>query len=895
MVDRSSLVIRVSGDAKAFNQLLREVRKETETLERSLSTIAKKSAIAFTALTAVLGLTVKSFATFEFALAGVGKTTDIADEELQGFGKTLQGLSRRLPFSTNELLAISQAAGQLGVRGKENLLNFTETIAKLGTATDLAGEEAALALSRILTVTNEGFGNIDKFASVIVALGNRFAASESEITRMTTEVSRSIAVFGASAAQSAALGAAMKSIGVQAEAGGSGVGRAFRAIDASIRGGGLALEDLSKLTGLTGDQLKKTFAVDSVKVFRLFIEGLGRVEAAGGSSTQELEKYNLKGQELLKVLPPLALNSELLGRALNIAAEEAKNGTALNIEYEKISKTLNVQTKILGNTIQVLSVEIGARLKPIVISIIDAIKSLVDKFLALEETTKDAIVNTALFAAGALAVVAALSTLGVALISLRALFIVLGVTAASTWAIVTLGLSAVVAGIITVVSLMGGWEATIIKVQASYQLLANKTIIAFNKLRIVMNELIAKMFDLAAATLEAIPGDVFQKQIQNFKDMAKAVKQVSGDIIDENIKLGISFNKIVSNIEFERQLKKRLQLQKEAAEKAAEANSEEALALLAKEKEKDEASLAAELERKKLAEEARLALEEEQRIRRGELENEIKEVKLELETVEDLEEEARLIVKLEKLQEIRNRFLSKEQIAVEKAIETLKKKRAEDRKNEIKKQKQAFDMQLQQAKFFFDTNKSFEENFKDFKEKVSQQAFKFALRIGNDLLAANKEFSVKTFLLTKVAALKSIIVNTAAGIGRALAEFPFPASIAIGALIAAAGAAQAAAVVGTVIGAQDGGVVGDGTSAPSGDRFPFLLEKGEIVAPKRNFDEVVESVARNRGFTRNGDNADTEDDERLPQEVNVIIDLTEDAAQIITAQQFESTTLGVDR
>lgn len=56
---------------------------------------------------------------------------------------------------------------------------FTDTVAKLGVAVDgISAEEAATLLAKIGTVTGEGVGNIDKMGSVVVALGNKMAATE---------------------------------------------------------------------------------------------------------------------------------------------------------------------------------------------------------------------------------------------------------------------------------------------------------------------------------------------------------------------------------------------------------------------------------------------------------------------------------------------------------------------------------------------------------------------------------------------------------------------------------------------------------------------------------------------------------------------------------------------
>lgn len=387
MASDNELIIKINGSAKNFIDELDKVKKKTEDLQNTMGMVAKSSAVAFAGFAAAIALSTKAFADYETALVGVGKTTDITGNALKNFGKEFQKLSTTIPVSTNELLGIAQAAGQLGIKGEENLLKFTDTVAKLGVATDLTGQDAATALARILNVTGESISSIDKLGSVIVAMGNNFAASESEIVRVTTEVARSTAIFNVSSASAVALSTAMRSVGIQAELGGSAVGRTFRAIDKAVRAGGASLENLAAVTGMTGEQLRVTFKENSVEVFQAFIEGLGRIDKAGGSSTQALAAFGLKGDEILKVLPTLAKNSTILGDALTLAAKETKNATALNKEAAAAFATLNSEAQLAKNNFENLKVSLGEKLAPTMSGIFSTVSSLLKGIANLNTET----------------------------------------------------------------------------------------------------------------------------------------------------------------------------------------------------------------------------------------------------------------------------------------------------------------------------------------------------------------------------------------------------------------------------------------------------------------------------------------------------------------------------
>ena len=453
MADENSLVIKINGSAKDFIDELDKVQKKTESLDKVLSKTAKAAAAAFVVFAGAIALVTKSYADYEKALVGVGKTTDIEGKKLEAFGKQFQKLSAEIPISTNELLGIAQAAGQLGVKGEKDLLKFTETVAKLGVATDLSGEQAATSLTRILNVTKESIDTIDVFGSVIVALGNNFAASESEIVRMTNEVARSTSVFGVSAAQAAGLGTALKSVGVQAQLGGSVVGKAFLKIQAAINSGGTALDNLSNLTGIAGEDLKKTFEEDSVGVFQAFIEGIGKMEGGTSEMFKALEAFGLKGDEINKVLPVLAKNSDLVGRALETAAKETRNATALNREAEKAFATLASTGQRVSNNFTTLKTNIGEALAPAITELLNSVNELLVAFNELDEETISSVASFLKWGAIITGTVASVAAFLLAAVQISAAITAIGlaflpatISASAFWIAVTGPIGIAVAG-----------------------------------------------------------------------------------------------------------------------------------------------------------------------------------------------------------------------------------------------------------------------------------------------------------------------------------------------------------------------------------------------------------------------------------------------------------------
>lgn len=141
----------------------------------------------------------------------------------------------------------------------------------------------------------------------------------------------------------------------------------------------------------------------------------------------------------------------------------------------------------------------------------------------------------------------------------------------------------------------------------------------------------------------------------------------------------------------------------------------------------------------------------------------------------------------------------------------------------------------------------------------------------------------------KAAALTQIAIDTAKGAMQALTAFPIPfigpaLGMAAAAAIIAFGIEQGA----SVMAANKGGMYSGGI--PGMDSIPALYTPGEIVAPEKSFDEVVEGVAAQRGWTAPGTSP-----AGAGGNVRVMIEMSRDASRLITARQIEDRDLGLSR
>lgn len=283
--------------------------------------------------------------TFETNLVGVGKTTGMTGQELTNLGKDAIKASERMRgIKTNKLLELGMVAGQLGITGSKNILNFSTTLAKLEKATDIVGEEGASQIAKLLNITGEGPSQVDKFGASLVALGNTTAATESVILSLASEVARGTAAYQLNSRQILGISAAMADMGVAPEAAGTAISKTFMGIEKATISGGKQLSRYSKVMGMSAKETKELFANDKQAAFNKLIQGLNKISKEGGSVTKTMGELGLKGTIINKGIIPLVANYDKLEGKLKLANDEYERNKALN--EETAAASLTVQTAL---------------------------------------------------------------------------------------------------------------------------------------------------------------------------------------------------------------------------------------------------------------------------------------------------------------------------------------------------------------------------------------------------------------------------------------------------------------------------------------------------------------------------------------------------------------------
>lgn len=320
------------------------LRGLNSTMRELISTFGLATGIA------LFGMIVKDiFSTikdFDRQLIAVGKTTNISGEELKQFGREVVALGDKIDgVSVEGLLKSSEVAGQLGVRGTENILKFSTAVEKLKLTSNIISDEQVQNFAKFIEVSSDSFENADRLASVITELGNNFASTEAEVLANATEIQKGTAVYKTSAEGVLALGAATSALGSEAESSRSAIQSTFAILNNAIALN-RNLDKVLKITGLSQAQLTKEFGDDATKVFVKFVKGLNTAKNEGQNLSLVLNELGIKEKRAFTVVGSLAANYELLERAMFMASEEYKNNIALNKEVEAASQSVS---SILGD------------------------------------------------------------------------------------------------------------------------------------------------------------------------------------------------------------------------------------------------------------------------------------------------------------------------------------------------------------------------------------------------------------------------------------------------------------------------------------------------------------------------------------------------------------------
>ena len=371
---------------------------------------------------------------WESAFAGVKKTSDeVVDSNgnvvysYDDLESSLRNLANELPSTHSEIAAVAEAAGQLGIQ-TENVSAFTKVMIDLGESTNMSAETAATELARFANITQMSQDQFSNLGSALVDLGNNFATTESEISAMALRLAGAGAQIGMSEGDILGFAAALSSVGVEAEAGGSAFskvminmqlavekgtgafeelkshaddqGVSWERLVSAVRNGGKELTGVSKemgftsaelkkmykeadnsktsleqfadVAGMTSDKFSEMFKSNPSEAIMKFVEGLGKAEEQGSTAISVLDSMGITEVRLRDSLLRAANASGVFAGAVEMGNEAFGENTALAEEAGKRYETTESKLKMLRNEAVNAAIDLGG---PFVDALRDGLES----------------------------------------------------------------------------------------------------------------------------------------------------------------------------------------------------------------------------------------------------------------------------------------------------------------------------------------------------------------------------------------------------------------------------------------------------------------------------------------------------------------------------------------
>ena len=329
-----------------------------------------------------LGLATKAAMDWESAWAGVQKTVDGTAPQMEALEAGLRGMARELPASHQEIAAVAEAAGQLGIE-TPNILAFTRTMIDLGESTNMSAEEAAMSLSRFMNVMQTSQADVGRLGAAVVGLGNNFETTESEIVSMAQRLSGASAQAGLTEGEVLGLATAMSSVGIEAEAGGSAMSLSMKRIGKAVDEGGSKLDLFAQVSGMSSEQFAQAWETRPAEALTAFVDGLSRTEQLGMSTNAVLSELGITGIREADAMLRLSSATGTLGDAMAMGNVEFEKGTALIEEASKRYETAESRVAMARNALVDAGISIGSVVLPAFAGLADSVADVAGWFADL--------------------------------------------------------------------------------------------------------------------------------------------------------------------------------------------------------------------------------------------------------------------------------------------------------------------------------------------------------------------------------------------------------------------------------------------------------------------------------------------------------------------------------
>ena len=357
------------------------------------------TATATTAVAALGAVAVKSSIEYESAFTSVRKTTNATEAQFAELEAAVKQMSTEIAASTTEIAEVMATGGQLGI-ATENLEEFTRVMIDLGNSCeDLDAENAATTIAQFANVMGTDQSMFSNIGSTIVELGNNFATTESPIMEMAQRLAGAGKQVGLTESEILGFSAALSSVGISAEMGGSAFSKALINMEVAVETGNESLTDFANVAGMTTTQFQTLWKANPADAFIQFINGLSQMDDEGISAVATLNDIGISEVRLRDTLLRSVNAVDVFTEAVDMADRAWKENTALSTEANKRYATTASKLTNLKNKALLVAQAFGDDLNPVIKDLVSGVSDFLDKLGEMDSADRQTIMRLAMVAA----------------------------------------------------------------------------------------------------------------------------------------------------------------------------------------------------------------------------------------------------------------------------------------------------------------------------------------------------------------------------------------------------------------------------------------------------------------------------------------------------------------
>lgn len=323
---------------------------------------------------------VKLAVEFESAMADVKKVVDFdTPKQFKEMEQDILRLTRTIPMAGTELAKITASGGQLGVARKD-LPKFTETIAKMSVAFDMAADQAGDSMAKLANVYQIPIDQIGKLGDAVNHLSNSSPAKAGDIINTLGRVGGVAKQFGLTEIQTTSLSNAFISLGKTPEIAGTAINGMLTKLMTADKQGAKFQKALKNM-GMESKDLKKAIKENSEQALMDFLKQVGKLP----KENQMGALVDLFGLEYADDVAVLVSGLETYKKSINELKKTSKDGKpafigSMDKEFAARSATTANNWQIFKNSLTEIGITAGSVLLPALNQLMTTIRPIINSF-----------------------------------------------------------------------------------------------------------------------------------------------------------------------------------------------------------------------------------------------------------------------------------------------------------------------------------------------------------------------------------------------------------------------------------------------------------------------------------------------------------------------------------